>query len=213
MPLRPATPRSTPLSTTSPISTNSRAVSPTLTARIGSSSATLRPAVLRQRGRNQESASRVAGPSAASPSSSPVRRSRLLIPARAPRFSGAGLRSGTLGAPASRPAARIGAGLTSGSIHDRLNNGYLNGSKLHHRSASGSGGCGGDGFLHHRLRRSWPQHLPRSIPAELGFLADQEFPNHRAPDAAFHHGLLQHLESRQLRQSGHQRRGSRHWSE
>src|SRR5258707_15339659 len=60
----------------------------------------------------------------------------------------------------------------------------------------------GHQLLHHCLRESGPKHLSWPLPAKLGFFLVEEFPTDGALRAPLHHRLLQHLESRQFRESG-----------
>src|SRR5581483_662744 len=80
--------------------------------------------------------------------------------------------------------------------------------QLHHRAAAISGAVrGGSQLLRDQLWRSRTEHLPGTIPAELGFLHHQEFRDYGAPESAVHDRFLQPVEPSEFCQSGAERRG------
>ena len=97
-------------------------------------------------------------------------------------YLGPGIASATLGAQLA-DGGSIGAGTTSGDIHSRID-GYLNINNFVPAPAR-IFGCQRDSF-----RRSSPESVSRTIPAELGLLAHQALPHHRETGSSIHGGFL-----------------------
>ena len=97
------------------------------------------------------------------------------------------------------PGASIASGLSSGNIHSRVLNGYLNPTAFTPAPQLYPTQCAfRSELLHDRVRRSGTQYLPRAVPAELGCFVPQVFQDWRASGSPFRGGLLQHVESHQF---------------
>ena len=126
-------------------------------------------------------------------------------------FLGAGS-TPLLGASLAQGATDRRAGLPSGSLKNRLVNGYLNPAAFTPAPVFDPTNCAIDPeLLRDRIRRSRPQYLPRAFPAELGCVVPQAFQDWGAEGCSLRGGLLQPLEPHELRGSnGDRRRDS--WS-
>ena len=102
-------------------------------------------------------------------------------------FLGPGLASATLGGELA-PSGSISAGTTHGDIHDRVDNGYLNGANFTTAPLLDPA-LGGDGSvtIFGNLDRNV---LSRPLPAELGLLTHQDVPIDRAPEYPLYCGFL-----------------------